>query len=122
MTNTNLKFGLAISALLALTDVAGLAGTGTADAPPFIMIAASAVIGLITFGSLRPAWRQVPAGLWTVIVTRGVSALASFPPFFIDVPAWIRIACAVSILLTVVAVGLLLPYVRRVRSVAATPA
>jgi hypothetical protein len=122
MTNTNLKFGLAISALLALTDVAGLAGAGTDDAPPFIVIAASAVVGLVTFASLRSAWRQVPAGLWTVIVTRVVSALASLPPFFVDAPGWVRIACAVTIGLTVLGVGLVLPYARRVRSTAVRPA
>jgi hypothetical protein len=122
MDNTNLKFGLAISALLALTDVAGLAGTGSDDAPPFLVIAASAVLGLITFGALRSAWRRVPAALWTVVATRVLSGLASLPPFFVDAPTWVRIACAVTVALTVLGVGLVLPYARSTRARAVRPA
>ena len=98
------------------------AGAGSDDAPPFVVIAASAVLGLITFGSLRWAWRQAPAALWTVIATRGLSGAFSLPPFFVDAPGWVRIACAVLIVLTVLAVGLVLPYARRVRSTATRPA
>jgi hypothetical protein len=121
-SSTNLKIGLGISAILALTDVVGLAGTGTDDAPPFAVIAMGAVLGLITFGALRWAWRQVPAGLWTVIASRTVSALSSLPPFFIDAPTWVRIACAVSIALTVLAMALVLPYARRSRAASVRPA
>jgi hypothetical protein len=113
MNNTNLKWGIAITAFLALIDVAGLAGTGMDDAPPFAVIASGAVVGIVTFAALRPALRQVRAGLWTVIVSRSVSALSSLPPFFIDAPTWVRVGCAVSISMTVLGVGLLLPYARR---------
>jgi hypothetical protein len=110
---TNLKFGIAICAFLGIVDVAGLAGTGMDDAPPFAVIAIGAVVGLVTLAALRPALRQVPAGLWTVVVTRVISALSSLPPFFIDAPTWVRVACAVAITLTVLGVGLVLPYARR---------
>jgi len=119
---TNLKFGIAICGFLALTDVAGLAGAGMDDAPPFAVIALGAVVGLATLAALRPALRQVPAALWVVIATRAFSALSSLPPFFIDVSTWIRVACAVAIALAVVGVGLVLPYARRTRSAAVRPA
>jgi hypothetical protein len=121
-STTNLKAGLAICALLAVIDVVGLAGTGMDDAPPFVVIAIGALFGLATLVALRPALRQVPVGLWTVIVTRVVSALSSLPPFFIDAPTWVRVACAVAIVLTVLGVGLLVPYVRRARGTAVRPA
>ena len=116
LNTANLKFGLAISGLLALTDVAGLAGTGSADAPPFPVIAFSAVVGLVTFAAMRSAWRRVPSALKVVIGSRVVSSLLSLPPFFVGAPTWVRIACAVTIAVTVLAVGLLLPYVRSSRA------
>jgi|tagenome__1003787_1003787.scaffolds.fasta_scaffold20981696_2 hypothetical protein len=122
MNTTNLKFGIAICGFLALTDIAGLAGTGMDDAPPFAVIAIGAALGVATLAALRPALRQSPAGLWVVIGTRTVSALSSLPPFFIDVPPYIRVACAVAIALTVLSVGLLLPYARHARSSVVTPA
>lgn len=113
MNTTNLKWGIAICAFLAVVDVAGLAGTGMDDAPPFAVIASGAVVGIVTLAALRPALRQVRAGLWTVIISRAVSALSSLPPFFIDAPTWVRVGCAITIALTVVGVGVLLPYARR---------
>jgi hypothetical protein len=122
MNTTNLKFGIAICGLLALTDVAGLAGTGMDDAPPFPVIALGAVVGLATFAALRPALRQSTTGLWVVIGTRAFSALSSLPPFFIDVAPWIRVACAVAIALAVLGIGLVLPYARHARAAAVRPA
>ena len=116
ISTTNLKIGLGISAVLALADVAGLAGTGTDDAPPFAVIAVSALVGLVTFGALRAAWRQVPAGLWTVVGTRVLSGLLSLPPFFVDAPTWVRIACAVTVAVTALAVVLVLPYARHAQA------
>ena len=110
---TNLKFGLAICGLLAVADVAGLAATGVDDAPPVAVIAIGAVLGVITLGALRYAWRQVPGGLWAVIASRAVSAPFALPPFFIDVPTYIRVGCAVTIVLAVLGIGLVLPYARR---------
>jgi hypothetical protein len=120
--NTNLKFGIAICAFLAVVDVAGLAGTGMDVAPPLAVIVSGAVVGIATLAAVRSAWRQVPAGLWIVIGTRAVSALSSLPPFFIDAPTWVRVACAVTIGLTAVGIGLVLPYARRggVRAVRTT--
>jgi hypothetical protein len=120
MNSINLKAGAALCALLAVTDIAGLAGTGMDDAPPFFVIAIGAAFGVATLAALRPALRQVPAGLWTVIVTRTISALSSLPPFFIDVPTYIRVACAVAIALAVLGVGLLVPYARRASHPAVT--
>jgi hypothetical protein len=122
MNTTNLKFGIAICAFLAVTDIAGLASTGVDDAPPLAVIVIGALLGIITFAGVRPAWRQVPAGLWTVIVSRVASALFSLPPFFIDVPTYIRVGCAVAIALAVLGVGLLVPYVRQTRAAEVRPA
>ena len=119
-TNTNLKWGLAVCGLLALTDVAGLAGTGMDDAPPFAVIAGSALLGVVTLAALRPALHQVPAALWTVIASRVLSALAGLPPFFVDAPTYVRVACAVAIVIAVLGVGLLVPYVRTARTAGAT--
>jgi hypothetical protein len=121
-TTSNLRFGIAICTFLGVIDVAGLAGTGMDDAPPFPVIAIGAVVGLVTLAAVRPALRQVPAGLWTVIVTRVISALSSLPPFFIDAPTWVRVACAVAIALAVLGVGLVLPYARRAGTSAVRPA
>jgi FtsH-binding integral membrane protein len=113
-SHTNLKTGAAICALLAVVDIVGLAGSGMDDAPPFFVIAIAAVLGLATLAALRPALRQATGGLWTVIISRVLSALWGLPVYFADeAPFWAKVATTVAIALTVLGVGLLAPAVRQ---------
>jgi hypothetical protein len=121
-SSTNLTWGLALCGFLALTDLAGLAGAGVDDAPPLALVLASAGCGVITLAALRPALRRVPAALWTVVVTRVLSALAGVPAFFVDAPAYARLAVGASLVVTALGVVLVLSATRRAGAATVRPA
>lgn len=112
--NFNLYAGLAISALLGLVDVVGLAGVGTDDAPPLIVFVVAAVLGVATLAAVRPALHRVRVALLTVICSRALSALWGLPVYFVDgAPGWAKTATTISIALTAVGIALLTPVLRR---------
>ena len=79
--------GLVLAGLLGLGDVIGIV-TGGVDGPPFPVLIAGAVLGVITLVGVVLGWRGSRAGIVTVIVTRLLSALTAVPAFFVDdVPA-----------------------------------
>jgi hypothetical protein len=102
------RIGLALSAFLAVTDVAGLLGLGGDAGPPVAVVVAGALLGVITLAAVRPAWRRQGKALLTVVVTRVVSALLGVPAFFVhDKPSWVVASVIASLVLTAIAVVLL---------------
>jgi hypothetical protein len=100
--------GLVICALLGLADVLLALDVGSDDAPPVAVLIIGAVLGLITLFGVRLAWRDTDRGVTAIVVSRVLSALSGVPAFFVDdAPDWAPAAVALSIVLTLVGVGLL---------------
>lgn len=109
---TSLRAGLVLAILLGLGDLAMPLGGG--DFPPMPVAIGGATLGLITIVAAILGWRGSRAAVAAVIATRLLSALSALPAFFVaGVPSAGRIAAAAVIALTVVAVGLMLPRMRR---------
>ncbi|NUR71720.1 MAG: hypothetical protein HOU81_12935 [Hamadaea sp.] len=109
---TALRTGLVLAVLLGLADVAQPFSGG--DFPPMGVAIAGAALGLITIGSAVYAWRGNRIATVAVVVTRLLSALSAVPAFFVpDVPAAARIAAAAICALTVAAVALVSPGLRK---------
>ncbi len=118
--STATTYGLAICALLGVVDIINLAALGADDGPPVLVTLISAVLGVITLVGARMAWRGDRRGVLTVIVSRVLSALLALPAFFVDdVPDWVPPVVGISVLLTLVGVGLLVVSLRRRESSAA---
>jgi hypothetical protein len=111
------KIGLVIAVLLAIGDIVS-AFRPTPDGeegPPYAILLVSAFLGVITLAAVVPAWRGNRSAARIAVGARILSALTSLPAFFVDIPAGLLVAVAVSIVLTVVcAVLILAPADRRV--------
>lgn len=104
--NTSVKWGLALSAVLGLLDIVGLAGLGADNGPPPAIAIGAAVLGAITIAATALYRRR--GALATVIVTRVLSGLLSLPVYWADnAPGWAKLVVGVALALTVVAIGLL---------------
>jgi hypothetical protein len=112
------KIGLVIAALLAVGDLSSpfQPTPDGQEGPPFGILLVAAVLGVITLVAIVPAWRKGDRTASRIVVgTRIVSALTALPAFFVDIPAWLMVVAAVSVVLTVVcAVLILAPADRRV--------
>ncbi len=104
-----LNVGLGLCAALAAVDIIGLVGLAMPDdAPPAVVVAAAAILGVITLAALKPAHAGRRGGIATVVWSRALSALWGIPVYFApDAPGWAEIAVAVLIALTAVALGVL---------------
>lgn len=109
---TPVRAGLVLAALLGLGDLTLIAGGD--GGPPLGVRLAAVALGLVTLAAVAAAWRTGNArALWTVVVTRTVSALAALPAFFADdVPTGFVVGAAVGVLVTLVAIVLLAPALR----------
>ncbi len=104
--NTFVKWGLALSVLLGLLDIAGLSGLGADDGPPAAIALSGGVLGVITIVASVLAQRS--GALATVIGSRVVSALLGLPVYWADnAPDWAKIVVGAALAVTVVAVALL---------------
>jgi hypothetical protein len=108
------KIGLVLAALLGLADVLGLVLTPKPapgeQGPPFVVLAAGMILGVITLVAVVYTWRTGNrVGARVVAGTRILSAITSLPAFFVGgVGAPLLATAAGGIVLTVVAVGLIL--------------
>jgi hypothetical protein len=99
---------LGVSAVLAVLDIAGIAGLGTDGAPPPALILTGAALGVVTLGAALPALRGSRRGAQIVIVSRVLSAVLGIPVFFAaDAPGWAPPAVLGSFVLTALAIWLL---------------
>lgn len=90
--------GLAVSVVLALADVLGLAAISAADAPPAVIVIVGAALGLITLVGVWTAWRHQRGGRATVIVSRLLSLVLGVPVYFTDgAPSWAKVVVTIGI-------------------------
>jgi hypothetical protein len=110
---TGTTVGLILAGLLGLTDAIGIV-TGGGEGPPFPVVVAGSVLGVITLVGVVLGWRGSRAGIVAVIVTRLLSALTAVPAFFVDdVPAGAVGVAGFGIGVTLLAVTLLAPALRQ---------
>lgn len=110
-TTPQVRAGLAISAFLGLANIPFLfAPTPSGqDGPPTSVLVLSGLLGLVSVVCAIVAWRS--GNRLAIRINAAallVNALTSLPAFFVNVDAWIKVAAAVSILLTVAALVLTL--------------
>jgi hypothetical protein len=104
--NTSIKWGLALSALLALLDIVGLVGLGTDNAPPVPVAIGAAVLGVVTLTATVLVRRR--GALATIVSSRVLSALLGLPVYWAgNPPTWAKIVVGATVVLTVIAVVLL---------------
>ncbi|MGC9667372.1 hypothetical protein ACNTMW_12540 [Planosporangium sp. 12N6] len=105
--------GLVLAGLLALGDITTPI-TSDGEHPPLAIGLVIAALGLLTVVGIVFAWRGRRGGVTTVIVTRLLAAVTAVPAFIADgVPAAAQIAAAVGIVITLLAVVLVAPQLRR---------
>jgi divalent metal cation (Fe/Co/Zn/Cd) transporter len=111
-TTTQLRTGLAISAFLGLSNIPFLfAPTDASDqnGPPMAILVLSALVGLVSVVCAVIAWRS--GNRLAIRINAAallLNALTSLPAFFVDIDAWIKVASAVGVILTVAALVLTL--------------
>jgi hypothetical protein len=100
------RAGLAISAFLGLANIPFLfapAPDGD-EGPPTLVLVVSGALGLLCLVCAIVAWRS--GNRLAVRINAAaliINALLSMPAFFVDIPAWEKVAAAAAVLLTVVA-------------------
>jgi hypothetical protein len=110
-TTGRFRLGLAVSAFLGLSNIPFLfaPNPGNDAGPPTLVLVVSGLLGLVMVVCAVIAWRS--GNRLAVRINAAaliINALLSMPAFFVDVPSWVKVAAAVSVLLTVVALVLTL--------------
>jgi hypothetical protein len=109
--STRNKVGLALAFFLGLTDLPNLfeGSSYGSNPPPYELLAAGFVCGVITVVAVVWAWlKRNRTATRIAAAARIVSALASLPVFFVDVPAGVKVLSAAAVILTVICVTLML--------------
>jgi hypothetical protein len=109
------KIGLSLAGLLGLGDTLTLfpgglqPGPGEAE-PPFAVLVAGSVLGLITLVAVVYTWRSRSRVSGRIVTgSRILSMIIGLPAFFVaGVPSIFVVLTAVSVVVTVIAVGLVL--------------
>jgi hypothetical protein len=106
------RAGLVLAGLLGAVDCTSLAFPPTDPGevgPPTAILALDVVLGVVTLAAVGWAWfTGRRAALRVAAGARVLSAITALPAFFVDVPAWVKLAVAGVVVLTLVAVLLLL--------------
>jgi hypothetical protein len=109
---TGVTVGLVLAGILGLSDAVGPL-TGGGDGPPFAVLLADSILGVVTVVGAVLGWRGRRAGIVAVIVTRILAALTALPAFFAsDVPGAAVAVATVGIAITLLAVVLVVPALR----------
>jgi hypothetical protein len=109
------KAGLVLAILMSAGNIPS-AFSPTPDGkegPPYAVLLVGAILGAVGLVAAVLAWRGNKAALRVCAGTLIVNLLLTLPAFFVDVPAWIKAASALSALLTVAAVVLMFSTSRR---------
>lgn len=103
------KTGVALGALLSLISVPGvLAPTPEGETgPPFTILVVGTALGLIGLVAAAMAWRGGRGAMRVLAGAIIISSLTAVPAFFVDVPALVKLAVGISVLVSVVAVILM---------------
>lgn len=110
------KAGLVIAALLSLVNVASafFPTPEGEEGPPFAVLVLGTILGVIGLVGVVIAWRTGSQAAFRV--TAGalvINAISALPAFFVDVPAGLKLAVAVSIIITVLGIVLMFSSARR---------
>jgi len=82
--------------------------------PPRLPLLLDAVLGVITVVAVVIAWRTLRRGAIRIAAgARIISALTALPAFFVDVPAGLKAAVGIFVLVTAAAVAMMLSPARR---------
>ncbi|MEJ7744515.1 MAG: hypothetical protein WKF73_19460 [Nocardioidaceae bacterium] len=115
-TTTRQKIGLGLAGLLSALNITSVffptpeGETG----PPFAILAVGTLLGVIGLVAVIIAWRSGNrAAIRVAAGTLIINLLTSLPAFFVDVSAAVKLLVGVSVLLTVLAVGLMFSPSRR---------
>ncbi|MGH4007227.1 MAG: hypothetical protein ACRDTH_03490 [Pseudonocardiaceae bacterium] len=118
------KIGLGLAGLLGLVDTLILFTSLQPDpseaGPPFAVLVADSVLGLITLVAVVYTWRaRSQVGGRIVAGSRILSMISALPAFFVDgVPSGVVVFVAVYVVVTVVTVGLVLSRPERPHQIA----
>jgi hypothetical protein len=110
-TTSQVRVGLALSAFLGLANIPFLFAPTPpgSEGPPTSVLVLSGLLGLVSVACAVVAWRS--GNRLAIRINAAallVNALTSVPAFFVDVDAWVKVAAAVAVLLTVAALVLTL--------------
>ena len=107
--STSQKVGITLAGLMSLASIPSVL-TPTPDGetgPPFVVLVLATILGLVGAVAAVLAWRGNRGAMRVLSGAIIVNAVASLPAFFVDVPALIKLAVGVSLLLSVLAVVLM---------------
>jgi len=115
-TTTRQQVGLALAGLLSAVSIpSALFPTPDGDTgPPLAILIVGSVLGVIGLVAVVIAWRS--GNRAAIRVAAGaliINLLTSLPAFFVDAPAVVKALVGVSVLVTVLAVGLMFAPSRR---------
>ena len=113
--STRQKVGLVLAGLLNLINIPG-AFSPTPDGetgPPYAILVLGSVLGVIGLVATVIAWRGNRTALRVAAGPLVLNALTSLPAFFVDVPVFIKLAVAGSVIVTVVTLILMFSTTRR---------
>lgn len=113
--STRQRAGLVLAGLISLTSIPSLLmPTPEGEVgPPYAVLVLSSVVGVIGVVAVALAWRGNAAALRVAAGAVIIPTLTGLPAFFVDVPPWVRLMVAVSVLLAVASVVLMLSSARR---------
>jgi hypothetical protein len=111
------RAGLVLAGLLSIGNALSGVGGGTPEGevgPPAVVIWAGVALGVVGLVAVVIAWRTGSRGALRVAAgSLIITALTAVPAFFVDIPAWLKAAAALSVLVTIAAVVLMFSSERR---------
>jgi len=104
------KAGLVIAGLLSLVNVTSVffPTPDGQEGPPFVVLVLGTILGVVGLVGVVIAWRTGNQAAFRV--TAGalvINAISALPAFFVDVPAGLKLAVAISIVVTVLGIVLM---------------
>jgi CHASE2 domain-containing sensor protein len=110
------RIGLVLAGVLSAASVpAALSPTPEGEVgPPLAILALGTLLGVVGLLGVVAAWvRSSATAVRVVAACLIVNLLTALPAFFVEVPAWLKLAVAVSVLVAIAAVVLMFSDGRR---------
>lgn len=109
------RTGLALAGLLSLISIpSALMPTPEGQVgPPYAVLLLSSVVGVVGVIAVILAWRGNRAALRVAAGAVILPTLTALPAFFVEVPQWLRLVVALSVLLAITSVILMFSTARR---------
>ena len=110
------KAGLVLAAVLGLIDiVSAFSSTPEGEVgPPQAILVLGGLLGVVTVIGVVWAFSSASRNAVRIVAAaRVISAITALPAFFVDVPAWLKLAVGLLLLVTVACVVMILTPARR---------